>query len=112
MSCRDCGTEFVFSAAEQQFYEEMGFRNAPRRCKGCRQARKAEGPPALAAAVAEPRAARRATSDRPTFPATCSECGQQTTVPFEPDPARAAYCPDCYRRRKRVLGLERPTTAG
>ena len=26
--CRECGTEFVFSASEQEFYEEKGFTNA------------------------------------------------------------------------------------
>ena len=25
--CRECGTEFVFSASEQEFYEEKGFTN-------------------------------------------------------------------------------------
>ena len=38
--CRECGTEFVFSASEQEFYEEKGFTNEPGRCPGCRQARK------------------------------------------------------------------------
>ena len=28
--CRECGTEFVFSASEQEFYEEKGFTNEPR----------------------------------------------------------------------------------
>lgn len=37
--CRECGTEFVFSASEQEFYEEKGFTNEPGRCPGCRQAR-------------------------------------------------------------------------
>ena len=27
--CRECGTEFVFSASEQEFYEEKGFTNEP-----------------------------------------------------------------------------------
>ena len=30
--CRECGTEFVFSASEQEFYEEKGFTNEPGRC--------------------------------------------------------------------------------
>ncbi|AAM23787.1 MAG: hypothetical protein XD49_2088 [Caldanaerobacter subterraneus] len=38
--CKDCGREFVWTAGEQQFYAEMGFQNAPVRCKACREARK------------------------------------------------------------------------
>lgn len=38
--CRDCGSEFVFSAGEQAFYAEKGFENKPVRCAACRKARK------------------------------------------------------------------------
>ena len=27
--CRDCGSEFVFSVGEQEFYKEKGFENEP-----------------------------------------------------------------------------------
>lgn len=40
--CKDCGTEFVFTAGEQQFYAEKGFTNEPQRCPECRKARKAQ----------------------------------------------------------------------
>jgi len=32
---------------------------------------------------------------------TCSECGQETEVPFEPDGERPVYCRDCYLKRKK-----------
>jgi hypothetical protein len=35
LSCRQCGKEFLFSVAEQEFYRQKGF-NTPRRCKECR----------------------------------------------------------------------------
>lgn len=38
--CKDCGSEFVFTAGEQQFYSEKGFENEPQRCPACRRARK------------------------------------------------------------------------
>lgn len=38
--CKDCGEEFVFTAGEQDFYEEKGFQNEPQRCPKCRQAKK------------------------------------------------------------------------
>ena len=38
--CKDCGTEFVFTVGEQQFYAEKGFTNEPQRCPAFRKARK------------------------------------------------------------------------
>jgi hypothetical protein len=40
--CSDCGEEFIFTAEEQEFYQEKGFANEPRRCKPCRQKRKSQ----------------------------------------------------------------------
>ena len=40
--CRECGAEFTFSVAEQEFYAEKGFTNEPVRCKECRDKKKAE----------------------------------------------------------------------
>ena len=42
IKCLDCGTEFVFTARDQEFYAEKGFTNEPKRCKECRAKRKAE----------------------------------------------------------------------
>ncbi len=47
--CADCGKEFIFSAGEQEFYKQMGFTNEPKRCKDCRNKRKAERNAARAA---------------------------------------------------------------
>jgi len=41
LTCRDCGSEFLFTASEQQFYAEKGFTNEPSRCPACRAAHKA-----------------------------------------------------------------------
>ena len=32
IACRDCGTDFVFTAGEQEFYAQKGFTNEPTRC--------------------------------------------------------------------------------
>ena len=37
--CKECGEEFVFTAGEQEFYEEKGLKNEPSRCRACRQNR-------------------------------------------------------------------------
>ena len=36
--CKDCGSEFVFTVGEQEFYKEKGFDNEPVRCPACRKA--------------------------------------------------------------------------
>ena len=38
--CRDCGQKFVFTAGEQEFYQQKGFDNEPTRCTDCRRAHK------------------------------------------------------------------------
>ena len=43
IKCIDCGEEFVFTAGEQEFYKQNGFENEPKRCKPCRDAKKAKG---------------------------------------------------------------------
>ncbi len=38
---------------------------------------------------------------RQMFDATCSDCGQQTQVPFKPMEGRPVYCRDCYQKHKK-----------
>ena len=40
ITCKDCGSEFIFNESEQAFYKEKGFENEPQRCPDCRKARK------------------------------------------------------------------------
>ncbi len=41
IACSECGDTFLFTDAEQTFYREKGLAAPPKRCKACRQARKA-----------------------------------------------------------------------
>jgi hypothetical protein len=41
LTCSDCGREFTFTAADQTFFQERGY-STPKRCKPCRQAKKAD----------------------------------------------------------------------
>jgi CxxC-x17-CxxC domain-containing protein len=81
--CKDCGNEFVFTAGEQEFYAEKGFRNEPTRCKACRQVRK-----------------NAARGERVMYDAVCAECGAPTKVPFEPKTDRPIYCSACFEARR------------
>ncbi len=43
ITCRDCGSTFVFTVGEQEFFAEKGFTNEPGRCPACRSARRNQG---------------------------------------------------------------------
>ena len=40
LKCIDCGKEFIFTARDQEFFAQKGF-SEPKRCKECRDAKKA-----------------------------------------------------------------------
>ena len=85
--CKDCGSEFIFTAGEQEFYAEKGFTNEPQRCKACRNARKnARG--------------EYSNGTREMFDAVCAECGKPCKVPFQPREDRPVYCSDCFANRR------------
>ena len=85
--CEDCGEEWVFSADEQQFFNERGYQT-PKRCKPCRQKRKMSRTDSSSGF-----------SERKLYDVTCADCGEQTQVPFEPKGDRPVYCRDCYRKQ-------------
>ncbi|MBM4401452.1 MAG: zinc-binding protein [Crenarchaeota archaeon] len=85
LQCADCGTNFTFTAREQEFYAVKGFTNEPKRCQSCRQSRKRQG---------------NNSGQRQMFAATCAQCGKETEVPFEPREGRPVYCSDCFNKVK------------
>jgi len=86
--CEDCGEEFIFSADEQQFFHEKGFENLPKRCKPCRQRKKMS------------RDSSRGFGKRQLYTITCSDCGDEAQVPFQPSGDRPVYCRDCYQKHR------------
>ncbi|MDM8005096.1 MAG: zinc-ribbon domain containing protein [Phycisphaerae bacterium] len=101
--CSDCGQNFIHSAQDQARYAQRGFTNEPKRCRECRDKRKAQGGGRSGGAGGNRGAdgGRGDRARRESFPATCAECGAQTTVPFKPVQDRPVYCQDCFRSRKR-----------
>lgn len=102
LACRDCGTDFIFTAGEQEFYASKGLTNEPVRCHGCRSARKSSrnntelednGYVRYGAA-----ASFGGRTPRQMHPATCAECGTMTEVPFLPRGDRPVYCSACYSK--------------
>ena len=98
LTCVECGSDFTFEAAEQEFYQSKGFQNEPKRCPSCRQARKAQQ--SRTGSNRYENSSNGYRTPRQMFPAVCAECGKETTVPFEPRQDRPVYCSDCYRKVK------------
>ena len=96
LTCADCSAEFVFTASEQEFYAEREF-SEPRRCPSCRAARKlargGSGDPARSGGYA-------GGGSRPMFSATCSSCGREAKVPFQPTGSKPVYCSDCFTSQR------------
>jgi len=116
IACLDCGTEFTFTAGEQEFYAQRGFTEAPKRCPSCRAIRKAQrnggqgasgsyssgydhsgssssygGPMGYSTPERRP---------RQMYEAVCAECGKTAQLPFQPTGSRPVYCSDCFQTRR------------
>jgi len=112
LQCLDCKNEFIFTAGEQEFYERKGFKEIPKRCKPCRDARKTRRGDSGANSTGngygnghgngggEANGNRGPRGDREMFDATCAACGAPARVPFRPAAGRPVYCRDCYTSRQ------------
>ncbi|HZS79220.1 MAG TPA: zinc-ribbon domain containing protein [Ktedonobacteraceae bacterium] len=88
LKCRECGNDFVFTAGEQEFYQQKGLMNQPGRCPSCRAARRnASGGPS-----------RSERGPREMHDVICAECGAQTQVPFLPRNDKPVYCSSCFEK--------------
>jgi len=95
LTCRDCGQAFTFTSGEQDFYAARGY-SEPSRCADCRAQRKAEregGSYGSGGGYSSSRAPRE------MFSATCSACGKEAQVPFQPSGDKPVSCSDCFQQR-------------
>lgn len=96
ITCVDCGAQFPFTVSEQEFYQEKGFANPPKRCKTCRaQAKQARGGPS---GFGSSRPSGGFGAPRQMYDTVCSACGAETQVPFKPNGSKPVYCRDCFRK--------------
>ena len=127
LTCRDCGTQFVFTAGEQEFYAQKGFTNEPTRCPSCRQSRK-QGGGRSSGGYSERDSyssggygggdsyggggyggGRRSGGggrssfggEREMHTVTCANCGKEAKVPFLPRGDKPVYCDDCFQQQRR-----------
>jgi CxxC-x17-CxxC domain-containing protein len=83
LKCSDCGSEFVFTAGEQLFFHDKQFKNDPKHCKVCKAKR-----------------VRGGSRVRPETRIHCSQCGEETTVPFRPTQGRPVLCRVCFKQQR------------
>lgn len=88
LKCRECGNDFVFTAGEQEFYQQKGLMNQPSRCASCRATRRNAS------------SGRAERAPREMHPVICAECGAETQVPFLPKNDRPVYCSTCYDKAR------------
>lgn len=101
LTCRDCGQAFTFTSGEQEFYASRGF-HEPSRCPDCRQARKQErgsGAGYSSYGSSGGYGGNSGGAPREMFTATCSNCGNEAQVPFQPSHDKPVYCSECFQQR-------------
>ena len=102
LTCRDCGQPFTFTSGEQDFYAARGY-SEPSRCPDCRAARKAErgggGGGGYSSYGSGGYGGGGGRGAREMFSATCSSCGKEAQVPFQPSGDKPVYCSECFQQR-------------
>lgn len=86
LECADCGSSFIFTVGEQEFYASKGLVNTPKRCNECRNKRK------------QSFSSRKA--EKRMYDVICSECGAEAQVPFRPQPDKPVLCRDCFTAKQ------------
>jgi CxxC-x17-CxxC domain-containing protein len=112
LTCRDCGQAFVFTTGEQEFFAQKGFTNEPSRCPDCRSARKASSGGSGgynsgdygSGGYSSGGGGGYGRQDREMFSATCSSCGNEARVPFQPRGDKPVYCSDCFAKTRGTGG--------
>lgn len=84
ITCAECGNSFEFGEREQDYYRERGLSH-PKRCKPCRDARRANFG-----------TGRQGGSERERFEIVCDQCGKADSVPFKPQSGRPVLCGNCF----------------
>jgi CxxC-x17-CxxC domain-containing protein len=97
LTCAECGSEFTFSADDQQFHTERGYQD-PKRCPSCRQARRGGGGGG-GGGYGGGGGGGYGGGPRQMYDAVCAGCGSACQVPFEPRQDRPVYCSDCFSKQ-------------
>lgn len=101
LKCVDCGADFTYTADEQTLHQSLGYKNEPKRCQPCREAKKRQNPQGR---FGQGRSGQgrfgQDRGPREMFTAICAECGKEAQIPFKPRGDKPVYCNDCFRKMK------------
>jgi len=106
IACRDCGQAFTFTVGEQEFFASRGFTKEPSRCPDCGAARKAGRDSGGGYSSGGYSSGGYSSGgggygrEREMFSATCSSCGNEARVPFQPRGDKPVYCSDCFSKQR------------
>ena len=103
LSCRDCNQDFAFTTGEQEFFASRGFTNEPSRCPACRAERKASRGDSYSGGYSSGGGGGYG-REREMFSVTCSSCGNEARVPFQPRGDKPVYCSDCFSSQRGSSG--------
>ncbi len=92
LTCKECSESFIWTAGEQEFYASRGLEHPPARCPSCRERRRA-------GSGGGGRGGFGGGGERRMYSATCSNCGREALVPFQPRGDKPVYCSDCFEKR-------------
>lgn len=84
LNCRDCQSNFLFTADEQEFFAIKELKNEPGRCPNCRVTRKFQ---------------REGRDMEGCSEVPCFECGAIARVPFKPTGIKPVFCRYCMQRQ-------------
>jgi len=79
LTCKECGSGFVWSLAQQKDYARRGFVNQPARCPACRT---------------------KAREQRETLgkEIICADCGKKAKVMFDIKKDQSVFCEKCFEK--------------
>ena len=106
LQCVECGSDFIFSADDQEFHASKGFENDPKRCTTCRLRRREErggGGFSDGGGFSGGGGFSSGYGSRPPremHTVVCAQCGKDAQVPFKPTGDRPVYCSDCFNRNR------------
>lgn len=80
LECEECGTEFLWDASEQAYFEKKGFKKVPKRCRACRAKKKIQ----------------EKEEKENEKEITCVKCGKKSFITTELAPDEEALCLECY----------------